>query len=1232
MLTSSNTQLPPPSNWEDFEYLCWLLWRAEWADQSTQKHGRKGQPQHGVDVYGRPNSIQWAGVQCKGKDNFSKRRVTETELKREVRKAKKFNPPLSEFILATTAPRDEKIQGTARALTTAHQKKGLFSVRIASWDDIRDLLNIHPDVVASLYAGSAINNHTQAYDESISRLQRMLSEREAENKKELAHHTQNIQATVLCGLFQQGQDLNNIAIPGISPEQMSEVLSVLKGEKQTSGSKPSSSMAVLSPERTRILGLLAVSIFPCSSAVLRTIFHDIKWKTHLSYLKRHNIVQLEDGQYMVPSSVTRSFVKNEDDKLPYLEEWISALKSLPWHPDTEFLLAAYLMAAGMVSDAINKLVEAAESLPPGPWNGLYLSTLLEIDQPQLNRLLTKPQKAKYFNSLALCLFRAKRHQEAITWFKRLCKYSKRIRCNWGIGQSYHNCGIVHLEMGELRQSEDCLRKAIAHSRSTRDHLLLGRSLNQLAIVVAPTSLPEARKLLEESERIKKKENDKVGLVGVNHGYAILAVQNEDYREALKWFKKAETAARRFGHYEAEALERYNVGRSYIDIGDNSEALQHLRHARQLAERDELHDVRLLALGGEAIAYVNLGHFKQAEKVFTQLFSLHDESTDVVNAAISLHDVGAMLLYQKKYDEARKALRRAVSYSRRNNVLDWLCQSLADIGLSYVQEGKEKRAVAWLVEHAAKEDDRNLGQVAAELWLDAIEYSIEYDLLGVATARAVKACTKIARRKSTPEPLRAQLLTTLHLWHWHTQDFQTGITALNDLLKLAKDTGDKELFCRAQDQIGVCLQELNHFSKAVTAHRAALKVARKLADPDTIETSLNNLGEALRKTGHHSDAISHLQEAENSARERNDSEAAISIAHNRALSIEHQREFREAEAVFRKCRDEARRAKLWHEYVRALHALANLAWHEGIPSLALKRYKTALDAADKYDFVGRHEICLNYSNALSWNEQPKKALQVLQSAESEFGSIPIAHIYHSELARLHDEVGNRQLAKKQWKLSYESAVRVGNDDAIAESCSALAESDSGMLEKADAHYVEALKQEEDDSRRLDLLIERLSVLLQMQNESEASKVFREIDRLSAGKESQAGLIDALIMSGDYNWTDGNSQCEALKAYLIAMALTDVDRFFEVGGTIVYRLLQVKGRNRKATVRKLRDSSAKWLAEEHGTEKDVQGYLLWPFAAALRLTELKHPNAMSEEEYARVLEEEFDNATAHGPKGG
>ena len=76
MSNLSNYQYPPPKHWQDFENLCRDLWREIWKDPNTQKNGRSGQEQHGVDIYGQPDEGElWAGVQCKVKIIIQKREL-----------------------------------------------------------------------------------------------------------------------------------------------------------------------------------------------------------------------------------------------------------------------------------------------------------------------------------------------------------------------------------------------------------------------------------------------------------------------------------------------------------------------------------------------------------------------------------------------------------------------------------------------------------------------------------------------------------------------------------------------------------------------------------------------------------------------------------------------------------------------------------------------------------------------------------------------------------------------------------------------------------------------------------------------------------------------------------------------------------------------------------------------------------------------------------------------------
>ena len=135
-MSLSNTSLPKPKNWQDFENNTRVLFACVLSYPNTQQNGRSGQNQSGVDVYGYRDTDRLVGVQCKKK---YEKEVTSKELHAEVNKAKTFKPKLSEFILITTAARDQKIQESARLITaelarTDHQ----MHVSVWGWEDVEE--------------------------------------------------------------------------------------------------------------------------------------------------------------------------------------------------------------------------------------------------------------------------------------------------------------------------------------------------------------------------------------------------------------------------------------------------------------------------------------------------------------------------------------------------------------------------------------------------------------------------------------------------------------------------------------------------------------------------------------------------------------------------------------------------------------------------------------------------------------------------------------------------------------------------------------------------------------------------------------------------------------------------------------------------------------------------------------------------------------------------------------
>ena len=148
-----NRSFPPPKNWQDFERLCYDVYSRRWQTNDAEMHGRQGQPQAGVDVYGHDRvEKQFVGVRCKGKDQTYEGALTEKEFRDEIEKAKTFIPRLDIFVVATTAPNDAAIQQVARSITEDHRQQGFFEVRVQGWGTLQQWLTDYPDLLSKHFS------------------------------------------------------------------------------------------------------------------------------------------------------------------------------------------------------------------------------------------------------------------------------------------------------------------------------------------------------------------------------------------------------------------------------------------------------------------------------------------------------------------------------------------------------------------------------------------------------------------------------------------------------------------------------------------------------------------------------------------------------------------------------------------------------------------------------------------------------------------------------------------------------------------------------------------------------------------------------------------------------------------------------------------------------------------------------------------------------------------------
>lgn len=136
------TQIRKPSDETEFERNCVVLFKDLLTDPNVKRIGTRGHGQRGVDIIGKRNrdSKQPVGIQCKLKSEGSK--LTDDEVKAEVRKALTFRPKLAEYFIVTTSKDDTVLDELGKQLSQDQEAKGRkIHIEIWGWDTLSDKIN-----------------------------------------------------------------------------------------------------------------------------------------------------------------------------------------------------------------------------------------------------------------------------------------------------------------------------------------------------------------------------------------------------------------------------------------------------------------------------------------------------------------------------------------------------------------------------------------------------------------------------------------------------------------------------------------------------------------------------------------------------------------------------------------------------------------------------------------------------------------------------------------------------------------------------------------------------------------------------------------------------------------------------------------------------------------------------------------------------------------------------------
>lgn len=200
-------ELAFPTTEDQFEEMCFHLYRKEWSDPGCTRLGGVGQGQFGLDIIG-TSGAQQIGVQCK---HYVKKQFTLATVEGDVEKADKAGIAVDHVIFATTAANKSELVLKVRGLSNSRKKAGKFTVSVAFWQELSGMLRLNKEVAREYIPGFPggtllqVKEATEITLDIVKSSSERDSEFQADVRSQLAGITEHVSSTAAASSLPQSQ-------------------------------------------------------------------------------------------------------------------------------------------------------------------------------------------------------------------------------------------------------------------------------------------------------------------------------------------------------------------------------------------------------------------------------------------------------------------------------------------------------------------------------------------------------------------------------------------------------------------------------------------------------------------------------------------------------------------------------------------------------------------------------------------------------------------------------------------------------------------------------------------------------------------------------------------------------------------------------------------------------------------------------------------------------------------
>ena len=298
-----------------------------------------------------------------------------------------------------------------------------------------------------------------------------------------------------------------------------------------------------------------------------------------------------------------------------------------------------------------------------------------------------------------------KYTEARELYKRAMKITRETGDKKSEAYAYGKFGDMSYRLGEYGKAKEYLEKSLAVAIEIGDRQgeagcygILGSLSQSLGKYV------KAKEYFEETIAIKIETGDREGEASCYGNLGTLLRSIGKYDKAKEYLEKALAINVEIGDREGEAVRYGNLGTLFQSLRDYEKAEEYLEKA--LAIRIEIGDRK-----GEAADYGNLGTLSQslgdydkAKEYVEKALPIRIEIGDRRGEAVDYMNLGNVFHALGEYDKANDYLEKALSITQDIGHLDIEIQSLCNLSIVKISQGKIQDASACMLLSMEKSEE------------------------------------------------------------------------------------------------------------------------------------------------------------------------------------------------------------------------------------------------------------------------------------------------------------------------------------------------------------------------------------------------------------------------------------------------------------------------------------------------------------------------------------------------